>query len=65
MTIIRAIIAGEHDPQTLTSLRHPRSRRNTTEIAQALQGDYRQEHLFILQQEVLLYDAYQEQTGRL
>ena len=65
MTIIRAIIAGEHDPQTLASLRHPRSRRSTTEIVQALQGEYRREHLFILQQEVLLYDAYQEQTGSL
>ncbi len=63
MTIIRAIVAGEHDPQTLASLRHPRSRRNTTEIAQALQGDYRREHLFILQQEVLLYDAYQVQLA--
>ena len=63
MTIIRAIIAGEHDPQTLASLRHPRSRRNTTEIAQALQGDYRREHLFILQQELALYDAYQVQLA--
>lgn len=53
----------EHDPQTLASLRHPRSRRSTTEIAQALQGDYRREHLFILQQELALYDAYQVQLA--
>lgn len=61
MAIIRAIVAGEHDPQTLARLRHPRSHRSATEIAQALQGDYRQEHLFILQQELALYDAYQVQ----
>lgn len=65
MTIIRAIVAGEHEPQTLATLRHPRSRRSVTEIAQALQGDYREEHLFVLQQELALYDAYQEQTGSL
>jgi len=63
MTIIRAIVAGEHEPQTLASLRHPRSRRSATEIAQALQGDYRQEHLFILQQELALYEAYQVQLA--
>lgn len=63
MTIIRAIIAGEHDPQTLATLRHPRSRRSATEIAQALQGDYREEHLFVLQQELALYDAYQIQLA--
>ncbi|MCT7952992.1 hypothetical protein NG798_24645 [Ancylothrix sp. C2] len=63
MSIIRAIVAGDHNPQTLAALRHPRSRRRTTEIAQALQGDYRQEHLFILQQELTLYDAYQVQIA--
>jgi transposase len=63
MTIIRAIVTGEHDPQTLANLRHPRSRRSATEIAQALQGDYRQEQLFILQQELALYDAYQVQLA--
>lgn len=25
MSIIRAIVAGDHDPQTLAALRHPRS----------------------------------------
>ena len=44
-------------------MRHPRSRRSETEIAQALQGNYRQEHIFILQQELALYDAYQVQIA--
>lgn len=63
MSIIRAIVAGEQNSPTLANLRHPRSRRSATEIAQVLQGDYRQEHLFILQQELALYDAYQVQLA--
>ena len=63
MSIMRAIVALEREPQTLATLRHARSRRSATEIAQALQGDYRQEHLFILQQELALYDADQVQLA--
>jgi len=63
MAIIRAIVTGERNPQQLAALRHPRSRRTAAEIAQALHGDYRQEHLFILQQELALYDVYQIQLA--
>jgi hypothetical protein len=49
--------------QTLATLRHLRTRRSATEIAQAIQGDYRQEHLFILQQELTLWAAYQVQIA--
>ena len=50
MTIIRAILAGESDPQRLAALKDPRARRSTEEIAAALIGDYRVEHLFVLKQ---------------
>jgi transposase len=63
MAIIRAIVAGEHNPQVLATLRHYRSQRSEAEIAQALQGDYRREHLFVLQQELQLYDVYQAQIA--
>lgn len=63
MAIIRAMVAGEHNPQTLAALRHHRSQRSEAEIAQALQGDYRREHLFILQQELQLYEVYQVQIA--
>jgi hypothetical protein len=33
------------------------------EIAAALNGDYRSEHIFILQQELQLYDVYQAQIA--
>jgi len=61
MAIIRAIVAGERNPQVLAALRHHRSQRTTAEIARALEGDYRSEHIFVLQQELHLYDIYQTQ----
>lgn len=42
-------------------MRHHRSQRTQVEIAQALVGDYRSEHIFVLQQELHLYDVYQSQ----
>jgi transposase len=61
MAIIRAIVAGERDPQQLAALKDPRAKRSTAEIAAALVGDYRIEHLFVLKQELNLYDMYQQQ----
>ena len=61
MAIIRAIIAGERDPQRLALLKDPRAKRSAEEIAAALVGDYRAEHLFVLKQELNLYDTYQQQ----
>jgi transposase len=61
MAIIRAIVAGERDPQQLAALKDPRAKRSTAEIAAALVGDYRVEHLFVLTQELNLYDMYQQQ----
>jgi transposase len=56
--IIRAILAGERDGTTLAKLRHARIRASEAEIAKALQGTWREEHLFALKQAVALYDAY-------
>lgn len=61
MAIIRAIVAGEHNPQKLATLKHRRIQSSTAEIAKALTGDYRAEHLFVLQQELALYDIHQQQ----
>jgi transposase len=54
--IIDHILAGERDPATLAGLRDCRIRATEDDIIKALQGDYRDEHLFVLQQ---AYDAYQ------
>ena len=61
MTIIRAILAGERDPQVLAQHRDYRCKRSVAEIAQSLEGNYRVEHLFALQQAVTLYESYQAQ----
>jgi transposase len=54
--IIDQILAGERDPATLAKLRDCRVRATEEEIIKALQGDYREEHLFVLRQ---AYEAYQ------
>ena len=61
MAIIRAIVSGERNPEKLAALKDRRIKSSTTEIAKALSGDYRVEHLFVLQQELTLYDTYQQQ----
>lgn len=48
MSIIEAIIKGEQDPVKLAQLRDPRVRASTEEIAEALRGDYRSEHIFLI-----------------
>lgn len=61
MAIIQAIVGGERDPQKLVLLCDPRVKRSRRDIAQALNGDYRAEHVFVLEQELLLYQTYRTQ----
>lgn len=61
MLIIRDIIAGIHNPVMLAQHRNPRCHSTEDEIAKALTGNYRREHLFALQQAVELYDFYTQQ----
>src|ERR671932_1005132 len=61
LTIIRAIVAGEQDPQVLAQHRDHRCKHSVAQIAQSLEGNYREEHLFALQQAVTLYESYPAQ----
>jgi transposase len=61
LTIIRAIVAGERNPAKLAQLRHGRCQRSEEDIAKALTGHYRAEHVFALKQALALYDAYTAQ----
>jgi transposase len=63
LAIIRAIIAGERDPVTLAKLRDDRCSHSEAEIARALYGNWRAEHLFALKQAVALYDFYRKQMA--
>lgn len=58
MRIIRDILAGNCDPVSLAQHRDYRCRANAQEIADALRGEYREEHVFLLRHAVELYDAY-------
>lgn len=58
MKIIRAIIAGERDPEKLAQLAHPQVKSSREAIAQALSGHYSEDHLFVLQQAVELFDFF-------
>jgi transposase len=58
--IIRAMVAGERDPRKLAELSDPRIHASREEVAKSLEGNWRPELLFVLQQEVEMYDSYQQ-----
>ena len=62
LAIIRAIVAGERNPVRLAQLADPRCHSSQEQIAKALTGNYRAEHVFALQQSLALYDAYTQQV---
>jgi transposase len=64
MAIIKAILAGERDPGTRAQLRARRCTPGEEQIAKALQGTWRAEHLFALRQpgEVYAFDHHQLAT---
>jgi transposase len=59
MRIIRAIVAGERDPEVLATFRDIRCHSSTEVIKAALVGNDRDEHIFALTQSLDLYDFYQ------
>jgi transposase len=61
LSIIDAILAGERDPSKLAQLRHERCHHSEEEIALALQGTWRREHLFELRQARELYRFHHQQ----
>jgi transposase len=62
LAIIRKIVAGDRDPVKLAQVRDPRCQHSEDEIAKALTGNYRPEHVFALKQALALYDSYTEQV---
>jgi transposase len=61
--ILRAIVAGERNPHTLAALRNYRCKKDGDEIARALTGTWREEHLFVLKQALALFDFYTAQLS--
>ncbi|HEY5871437.1 MAG TPA: transposase [Candidatus Tectomicrobia bacterium] len=50
------MVAGERDPQHVADLRNSRCKKDAQEIAWALTGTWREEHLFVLKQALALCD---------
>jgi transposase len=60
MKIIGAILEGERDPWALAALARPEVKATPEDIAKSLEGNWREELLFVLKQEVELYRFYQQ-----
>jgi transposase len=60
LRIVRAILAGERDPEALGELRDRRCKHTAAEIAVALDGRYRPEHLCELRCCLAMWEAYQK-----
>ena len=59
--IIRAMLAGERDPYVLADLCDPHIQASREEVARSLEGNWREDLLFELQQAVDSYDFSQRQ----
>jgi len=61
MKMVKAIIAGERDAQILYTLCDPRIKASQEEIIKSLQGIWKEEYLFMLEQAVENYEFHQKQ----
>jgi transposase len=61
--ILKAILRGVRDPAKLAKFRHCKCKASEAEIAQALTGTYREEHLFCLRQAYQAWQFYQKQRN--
>ena len=61
--VVRAIVAGERDGAVPAGFRDGRCKADAATIAASLEGNWRAEHLFALQQALERYDALQAQIG--
>jgi transposase len=59
MKILRAIVAGQHEPLELAALANAQVKSSRDEIVQALSGHYTPHHLFTLRQALELFDVFQ------
>jgi transposase len=62
--ILQAILKGTRDPQKLAKLRNFKCKATEAEIAQALNGSYRDEHVFALRQAYEAWQFYQKQLDK-
>jgi transposase len=63
MAIIHGILKGERDARVLAALADAQVKASKEVIAKSLEGNWRQELLFVLAQEVELYGVYQDKIA--
>jgi len=63
MAIIHAILRGERDPRVLAKLRDGRIQASEAEVVRSLEGNWRDDVLFELQQVVDCYEFYQQKMA--
>jgi len=63
LCILRDLVAGQRDPRMLARHRDRRCRASEAEIANALTGNYRPEHLFVLQQNLDAFEMCHRQLA--
>lgn len=63
MKIIGAILEGERDPWKLATFVEPEVQASAEDIAKSLEGNWRDELLFVLRQHVEFYRIYQEKIN--
>lgn len=64
IAILDAILSGERDGWKLAALAHPGVKAKPAEIAASLQGNWRDELLFVIEQQLEVYRFYQRKIGQ-
>jgi len=62
--LVEAILSGKRNPQELASLIHPNCKHSPEDFIKALDGNYREEYLFELQQSYDSYNHFQHQIAK-
>ena len=63
MRILHAIVQGERNPQHLAALRDRRVKASEEEVAKSLEGNWRDELIFVVEENLALYAVYQQKIG--
>jgi hypothetical protein len=60
---LKPFATWERDPRKLAELSHPRIQASRAEMIKSMEGNWRQELIFVLQQELEMYDTYQRRVA--
>ena len=61
MSMVKAILAGQRDPEELAKLCDPRIKASKEEVIKSLEGIWKDEYLFMLRQAVEHYEFHKQQ----